>query len=725
MSPAKAPAPKPDETREMLSMLPPSMFETFVTIVEGGRVKARSYPRAEIDRAVADLAPAQGKANCYFEVNQSKPEALNRKAKKEDIAQIRMLHVDIDHKDAEQSLRAFRPPPSLAIHSGGGVQGFWFLDGPVADIDYGEQLNKAIANQLGGDKCHNADRIMRLAGTLNVPNAKKRAAGREVALAYIIRDLTDPSRRYSVKEMEEALGAQASGLPAIGYPPANVMLPVRFDELPVRVSEFTLALIRDGDHLERPIGSAGATYPSRSEPVFRVANDLARAGADETVIVSVLTNPANRISASILERRDPAAYAAKQARAGLRTAGNGWPNVTKSGQPLATFANALVALPRLGFRFEFDKFKNRKRVNSATMEELVGELTDDICASIRAAVLHEWNLDLGKNHVHDAAHTLCLENTVHPVLEYLEGLIWDGQPRVERWLTTYLGADENPLHLAIGRLVLIAAVRRVRQPGVKFDSIMVLEGPQGSGKSTAVCILAGEEHFSDQEILTLDTKGQMEAIEGVWIFEVSELQGISIADSNKVKAFASRRFDRARQAYARFLTNRPRQTIFIGTTNDDQYLRDRTGNRRFWPVRTGQIDLEGLRRDRNQLWAEAAYLEAQGGSLVLPNDLWALAAQAQDARLLDDPWQDLLHDAKGFIEGGVERISSAEVMKHLEVMVGQQTPSSIKRIGPLMRNLGWSGPKQLRIRGGNQRGYERPAAGAADSPPPVDYDGLF
>jgi predicted P-loop ATPase len=174
---------------------------------------------------------------------------------------------------------------------------------------------------------------------------------------------------------------------------------------------------------------------------------------------------------------------------------------------------------------------------------------------------------------------------------------------VDVWPTTYLGAEPTPLNKAIGRIVLLAGVRRIRRPGSKFDTIMVLEGPQGGGKSTAIKMLAGPENFSDQELLTLDAKAQMEALEGVWILEIAELEGISRADTAKVKAFASRSDDNARPAYARFKEKRPRQTIFIGTTNDDKYLRDMTGNRRFWPVKIGQIDLEALARDRDQLWA--------------------------------------------------------------------------------------------------------------------------
>lgn len=710
------PLPNLAEAREMLDALPAASTETIVTISKRDRVQARSYPKNDSAKAAADLATAQGHSNCYFQVNELKPGALNRKAKKEDIASIRMLHVDVDHADAIERIRKFQPPPSWTLHSGGGAQAFWFLDEPLMDIDLGERLNKAIAERVGGDNCHNADRIMRLAGTLNVPNSKKQAKGRQVALAYVIRDLTDPSRRYSVKEMEDALPAQAASRPAIGHSPASPVLPIRFDELPVRVSEFTVALVRDGDHLERPIGSAGATYASRSEAVHRVVWDLARAGADENAIVGVLIHPANGISTSIREKRDPETYAFKQARAALSRVGEGWPTTTKLGHPTPSLANALVATLRLGLKFEFDLFKSRKRVDSFDLPELVGDLSDDICTQIRGEVLRRWGFDPGKEHIRDAVETHCLDNAYHPIRDYLDGLVWDGKPRIGRWLTDYMGAEYTPFNQAVGEIMPIAAVRRVRQPGVKFDTITVLEGGQGSGKSMAIQILASPAHFSDQDILLLDTRGQIEAMEGIWFFEISELQGLGRADVDKVKSFASRSIDRARLAYGRFPESRPRQCILIGTTNDDKYLRDPTGNRRFWPVKTGVIDLEGLRRDRDQLFAEAALLEAEGRSITLPEHLWPEAGAAQAERMLDDPWEDPLMGARGTVEGGVERISTSEVMAHLQIMPGQQHPGSAKRIAPLMRKLGWTGPKQMRVRGTNARGYERSAPEVADDP---------
>lgn len=704
-----SPLPNLAETREFLEGLPTAPAEHLAVIMEGKAPRVRTLHHGEVAAGIAWLSNLQGTHNCYYHANPLRDGVKDRKARREDVSAARMLHVDIDDLTALEKISSFTVAPSVVIMSGGGYQCLWFLRKPVHDLPRVEALNAQIAGHLGGDSCHSADHLLRLPGTLNVPNAKKRAAGRTTALASIVRPLTDFSRSYDLDDFAKALGEKAQlASPKTTFGSSEDHPLFNAETLPVQASDYTLGLLRHGDNGENPIGSPHAAYRSRSEVVFRVCCDIAKAGGDEATIQGVLLNPENGISASVLEQPRPQEYAARQARRAVRAVGDGWPNVNKGGQPQPTFNNALVALQRLGLTFEFDAFKNRKRVSGHLLQEFVGELSDDVCAAIREEVFAQWGFDPGKEHVRDAAHTLCLGNTFHPVRDYLNGLEWDGVGRAGRWLSLYFGAEDSPLHSEVGELVLVAAVRRIRQPGTKFDAILVLEGRQGSGKSTAINILASEEFFSDQDILTLDTKAQMEALEGVWLFELGELQGLNRAETDRVKAFASRRSDRARPAYGRYREDRPRQTIFIGTTNDEQYLRDATGNRRFWPVKTVLIDLEALRRDRDQLWAEASLLEASGRSLTLAEDLWGTAATAQESRLMEDPWLEGLRSARGHVEDGIERITTAEALKHLEMAFDRQNPSSAKRLVSLMRKLGWDGPKQMRIKGTVLRGYERP-----------------
>ena len=258
--------------------------------------------------------------------------------------------------------------------------------------------------------------------------------------------------------------------------------------------------------------------------------------------------------------------------------------------------------------------------------------------------------------------------------------------------------------------MLIAMVRRAREPGCKFDYVVVLEGKQGTGKSSALCILAGEENFSDQPLLHLETRAQQEATEGVWIYELSELAGLRRTEIETLKSFISRTEDNARPAYGRFRVDQPRRCVFVGTTNDTEYLRDTTGNRRFWPVRTGTIDLDALRRDRDRLWAEAAAAEAGGEPLVIEDHLYQAVEDQQDERMLNDPWDDILASVKGEMieDDRVERISSETLLKvYLQMPADRINDITTKRLGACMRRLGWSGPKKMRFTSGPKRGYWR------------------
>jgi predicted P-loop ATPase len=245
--------------------------------------------------------------------------------------------------------------------------------------------------------------------------------------------------------------------------------------------------------------------------------------------------------------------------------------------------------------------------------------------------------------------------------------------------------------------MLIAAVRRARQPGCKFDYVPVLEGKQRTGKSTSLRILAGEENFSDQPILHLEVRAQQEQIAGSWIYELSELAGMKRTDVETLKNFLSKTEDNARPAYGRFRTDQSRRGIFVGTTNDDQYLRDPTGNARFWPIRTGVIDLKALCRDRDQIWAEAALAEKGGESLVIPENLYEAATVEQDKRLMQDPWEISLEDLKGEVTKRDERIATKDILARDGINHDLRGEPGLRRLRAVLNRLGWQGPKKLRF----------------------------
>src|SRR5262249_25642403 len=204
---------------------------------------------------------------------------------------------------------------------------------------------------------------------------------------------------------------------------------------------------------------------------------------------------------------------------------------------------------------------------------------------------------------------------------------------------------------------------------------------------------------------------QQELMRGKLVVEIPDLAGMKKAEIEHVKAFASRTFERARPAYGRCVLEQPRRCVIFGTTNETTYLQSRTGNRRFWPVLTGRIDLEAFQRDREQLLAEAAQLEVEGYSIILPEELWSAAGEAQQARLTEEPWLDSLQSYRGAIFGHEERASTGELLQLLGIPVERQTEAHAKRLGHIMRELGWTGPERLRLGVGRdapfKRGYRR------------------
>ena len=252
---------------------------------------------------------------------------------------------------------------------------------------------------------------------------------------------------------------------------------------------------------------------------------------------------------------------------------------------------------------------------------------------------------------------------------------------------------------------MIAAVRRARKPGTKFDPIIVLEGPMGRGKSMAVETMAGSENFSDQTILGKNDREVQELVAGVWLYEIAELSNIRKTEVEHMRSFVSRTTDRARRAYGHFRRDLPRTPVFFATTNNDQYLKE--ADRRFWPVKTTTINIEALKRDRDQLWAEASRREP-GASIVLRQELWDAAGLEQQAREEHDPWDDKLGNAIGTVEQDEERVSSADLLETvLGIHVSKQRDFDYKRLGRCMRRLGWDGPKKLLISGQQTKGYSR------------------
>lgn len=235
---------------------------------------------------------------------------------------------------------------------------------------------------------------------------------------------------------------------------------------------------------------------------------------------------------------------------------------------------------------------------------------------------HELGFKPSKAFLRDAFLSIAVANGRNPMQEYLAGLIWDGVHRVDRLLVDYANADDNALNRAIGKLLLVAMVRRIRVPGCKFDYMVILQGPQGCRKSMFCEELAGgSEFFEDSVTLAASPQKLIENASGKWVVEIGELEGLTPKDIERQKALITRRVDRSRLAYGHFTESVRRQFVLIGTTNEEVFLCDSTGNRRYLPIRVADIDIRALKRDREQLFAEACELEKTYGPLIMPAEL--------------------------------------------------------------------------------------------------------
>ena len=380
--------------------------------------------------------------------------------------------------------------------------------------------------------------------------------------------------------------------------------------------------------------------------------------------------------------------------------------------------NIRLALEALSVELSFDEFAARPKIRSdggspATIDDAV---IDDVWLQVDAT----WKFRPSRSFFETVAMSIARRNAFHPVRDYLDSLAWDGTPRIDRWLVDYAGAEDSEYTRAVGALLLVAAVRRVRSPGCKFDEMVILEGTQGvPQKSSALSTLCpSPDWFSDSLPLGVDPKVVMERTVGKWIVEAGELHGMPAREIIDVKAFLSRTKDGpARLAYDRLPSERARHFVVVGTTNSDDYLEDTTGNRRFWPVKVEAFDLPRLLADRDQLWAEAAAREARGESIRLPERLWPAASAEQEERRAVHPWEDKLAaqlgrpDESGALCGWL----LVDDVWHLvgKHEVANQTKRERNTINAVMRRLGFE-RTQRRIKGRRPACFERYDEGEID-----------
>ena len=309
---------------------------------------------------------------------------------------------------------------------------------------------------------------------------------------------------------------------------------------------------------------------------------------------------------------------------------------TKSGKLLCNIANIILILendPALAGHIVHDLFTGMDSAKDGLpWNKNANQWTDTDDANLRVWLEKHYDIT-GKEKIADALTAVLTRHSYHPIRDYLSGLTWDGVPRLDRIIIDYMGAEDSELNRAMSRKHFVAAVARVFNPGCKYDYCLIMSGAEGIGKSTLLRVMGGK-WFNDS-ITTLEGKEGMEQLRRAWVVELGELSSIKRSDVEQVKAHLSKQVDIYRAAYARRVLEHPRQCVFCGTTNEALFLKGDTGNRRFWviPVVAELCKYrdrsEAIRRDRDQLWAEAVHYYKQGEPLYLSEELEAQAKQRQ------------------------------------------------------------------------------------------------
>ena len=421
-------------------------------------------------------------------------------------------------------------------------------------------------------------------------------------------------------------------------------------------------------------------------------------------------------------------------------------SVSVKGTFEATIDNASLVLlhdPELRGRYYYDEFRERPVVSGDLPWEKLAKRSSDCWmdsddSGLRRHLEKHYGIE-SPSKIRDAVELAMLSCKRHPVREYLNGLTWDGQSRMDTLFIDYLDAADNEYTREVTRKALIGAVARIYSPGCKHDHALVLVGPQGCRKSTTLAKL-GRQWFSDS-LYTVSGKDAYEQLQGHWIIEMGEMAATKKAELEQIKQFMSKQTDSYRAAYARRTQEHPRQCAFFGTTNDNEFMRDSTGGRRFWPVMVTDKgrELGGMLTDEivDQMWAEAVMRYEAGEQWYLSERVEQIARKVQEEHtemngkqglienfldtLLPKGWEKMDLDKRMLFWGGGfgEKEEGTEIRNRVcaieiwqELFRGDPktfTPMQAREINGILRRIpGWKSQSSMNCGiYGRQRGFSR------------------
>lgn len=628
--------------------------------------------------------------SAYVVVNQTDGSGKRKAA---NIVAARAVWNDCDHGIADN----YPIEPTLRVHtSTGKVQDYWLLDGHMDLSAHDSTIDAIVANHKGDKGCKGRPRILRLPGSLNWKYGEPQLVTLEQrsGVDYTAEQIVEAFPPLANDKPVKGTALTAKDLPASLSKPASSKrydLEVVADALTSLSADDRNVWVEYGIAIKRDWGEEGKTVWldwSATSKLYDEADALEKWGTfDTSPRHGAITCGTIIAAAKAVGWRAPGSAVTVESNHGTQVE-IVWPEMRGNTPDPNSSANILHFLDATGvepWHNDFDHCDYLREPSGTHTKDT--KLNDKTALDLRMK-MHAVGLRVGKDLCNDVVMWEASRRTAHPVREYLDGLEWDKTPRLDRWLHTYCGAADNEYHRLVGSKWKVAAVRRVRQPGCKFDNMLVFEGAQNAGKSSVFRTLASPDWFSDGVAVGAGSKETIEITGGKWIVESAELAGMSKRDVNEVKQALSKQTDKARLSYDRFSIELPRQFVFCGTTNSAKYLSDISGGRRFWCVETGKIDLAKLAEDRDKLWAEAAHREAAGKPIHLKDDEYALAVAEQSQREVDDPIEIQVEEMIGDLkEGTIWKTDMFAALGYDNASKGGGTIGA--KLAPIMSKLGW------------------------------------
>ncbi len=625
------------------------------------------------------------KYNVYTTVNPINPN-VEKNARDENVSLAFFSFADADDLAGVEALKKFceSQKPDFVVITGNTphlrAHTYWRLDQPCADMEVWRETQQRLASNFKTDpSVINPSRIMRVPGTISYPSGKKRAQG------YI-----DELVVLSINPKPIPFADISSWSNFLQKPARSETIDIDLGKNSLDLNALKEAILSGQnwhDNMLRLVGRLVADGSSKEE-ILGLAAEFTLAGYSEQQTRNEL---APMIDGALAKGFDKKLTKHKnrdlgQSLKGIANAQNIYELLIESG-----WSEALA----------YDEFAKRKLLikkppdqtgNPAHFKDR--ELQDHDYTKIVRWINRNGFPRVSKHVVVDVVNELCREQIIAPVRHYLEDLQFDANkdtPQLSSWMINYLGVkpeneEERKYIEAVSRLSLIQVVARIFQPGCKADSLPVLEGEQGLGKSTAIRVLHGQKFFGDA-LPPMGTKDASDYVRGKWGIELSELAFQRKADEEAQKAFISRQEERFRPAYGREEIRYPRQCVFWGTTNRSDYLTDDSGNRRFLPIRTETINIPALRTNRDKLWAEAVHCYSQGEKWWLDDILLKYAQKQTEKRLESDPWMEQV--LLNTLERSEITIKEAFALCFPEKEVDKISQADSRRMSRCLLKTGW------------------------------------